>query len=66
MIMQIAKEVIHRCPHLKTMGATGLVLITIGSSLRGDDDLACALCNALPSNLLNDVCRFYSALIQVI
>lgn len=36
------------CPHHKNDHPTGMALISIGNSLRGDDGLARALCNRLP------------------
>ncbi len=38
--------------------AAGLALITVGSSLRGDDGLAAALSHSLPKDLCKRVCRF--------
>lgn len=46
------------CPHSGLDHATGLCIITVGNSLRGDDGIAAALCDKLPEYVLADVCRF--------
>lgn len=46
------------CPHQKILGQSGLVLITIGNQLRGDDGLSRTLCDSLPQELSSAVCRF--------
>lgn len=46
------------CPHQKISGQSGLVIITIGNPLRGDDGLSRALCDSLPPALSKAVCRF--------
>lgn len=46
------------CPHSGMETATGLCIVTIGNSLRGDDGIAAALCDKLPERVLSGVCRF--------
>ena len=58
-IMQGAKFKEHIKCHDSVLGdPQGLALITIGNSLRGDDGIASALCDALPSAATADACRF--------
>ncbi len=47
-----------RCKHSTQVDPSGLVLLTIGNSLRGDDGMAAMLCDMLPSSSLKEVCRF--------
>lgn len=47
-----------RCPHSGQQEATGLCIITVGNSLRGDDGIAAELCDKVPQRVLEDVCRF--------
>ncbi len=46
------------CPHTGLETATGLCIVTVGNSLRGDDGIAAALCDKLPDRVLPGVCRF--------
>lgn len=46
------------CEHLSQRDDSGLCLITVGNSLRGDDGVAEALCNRLSAKVLENVCRF--------
>lgn len=45
------------CSH-QTEGGTGLALVSIGNSLRGDDGVAAAICQGLSKKLLANVCWF--------
>lgn len=47
-----------RCPHSAIPEPTGLCIVTVGNSLRGDDGIAVALCDNLPERVLNGACRF--------
>jgi hydrogenase maturation protease len=58
-VMQSVKRLDNaHCAHKVLKEPSGLALITIGNSLRGDDGLASVLCNMLPESALKDVCRF--------
>ncbi len=46
------------CKHSHSENSEGLALITVGSSLRGDEGLAAALSHSLPADLHKRVCRF--------
>lgn len=46
------------CEHLSQRNDSGLCLITVGNSLRGDDGVAETLCNRLSAKVLANVCRF--------
>lgn len=46
------------CNHSGSDKPKGLAIITIGNSLRTDDGIAAALCDALPHHSLRGVCRF--------
>ncbi len=56
------------CKHSRDQIAGGVALITVGSSLRGDEGLATALTQSLPRELCKRVCRFdlgsYSGFLQ--
>lgn len=47
-----------QCPHFQEVQPSGLCLITVGNTLRGDDGIAVKLCDKLPEPVLNDICRF--------
>ncbi len=47
-----------KCPHLEVKEPSGLAVITLDDSARGDDGVASALCDGLSEAILNNVCRF--------
>ncbi len=46
------------CPHQKEKQRDGIVLVTIGNSLRRDDAIAKIIADSLPSNIEEELCRF--------
>ncbi|HEY9715692.1 MAG TPA: hydrogenase maturation protease [Chroococcales cyanobacterium] len=53
-MMQAANQ----CSHNLEDSQAGLALVTIGNSLRSDDGVALALCDALPHRIKSTICRF--------
>lgn len=47
-----------QCRHSANVEPDGLALITIGNQLKGEHDIAAALCDILPEADIKDVCRF--------
>ena len=57
--MQVARLLSNlECEHFHSDVAGGLALITVGSSLRGDEGLASALSQSLTKDRCKPVCRF--------
>lgn len=46
------------CKHLASEAASGVALIAMGNTLRGDDGIAQLVCRSLDTNLLDQVCYF--------
>lgn len=46
------------CRHSTLAEPTGLCIVTVGNSLRGDDGISVALCDNLPERVFDDACRF--------
>ncbi len=57
--MNTAKTISNgHCQHSHQAEPSGLALITVGNSLRGDDGIGSSLCDVLPESVMKDVCRF--------
>ena len=47
-----------QCSHSTQSKPSGLCVITVGNTLRGDDGVAVKICNNVPLPVFKDVCRF--------